>query len=51
MAITQLMNHNWYDHGQYWMVYDLEMYGIYKHGSTHWTQSLDEKTYGWNSFR
>ena len=37
--------HNWYEHGQCWMVYDLEMYGIYKHRSTHRTQSLDEKTF------
>ena len=45
------MNHNWYEHGQCWMVYDLEMYGIYKHHSTNWTQNLDENTFGWNSFR
>ena len=42
MAITQLMNHNWYEYGQCWIIYDLEVYGIYKHHSTHRTQSLDE---------
>ena len=45
MAITQLMNDNWYEHGQCWMVYDLEMYSIYEHPSTHQTQSLDENTF------
>ena len=43
--ITQHLKHNWYEDGQCWMVYDLEMYGNYKHRSTHRTQSLDETVF------